>query len=457
MTASRRRFLASAGAFAFLPSRVLGRSGALTPNEKLNLAFIGIGGRGSENLRELAAHNVVALCDVDWRPIHDPDWPRAAEVASRYPGAKRFTDFRRMLEEMDRSIDAVVISTPDHTHAVAAIAAMDLGKHVYCEKPLAHSVGEVRAMMRKARESKVATQMGNQGHSSEDIRLIVEWIRDGAIGTVKEVHIAGRSAQAIGRESKRKLIEERHPVPQGFNWDLWLGPRPYRPFHPIYHPVEWRNWLAFGGGTIADFTCHYLDAVYWALDLRLPAAISARTSATYDPRENTETFPDSSTVRYEFSFRGGRLPVTWYADQELPRPEGWDPEFTLPEAGGIVIGSGGALVFGFVNRSRPTKATPGLVRLYPEELDRSYKRPPRAIPRTRGHWNDWIESSKTGKPAGSHFDYGGPLTEVALLGNIAIRRKGRLLRFDPERMRFTNDEQANKLLQPPPYREGWSP
>ena len=457
---SRREVLAATtalGSFTFLPAHVLGRGGALAPSEKLNIAFIGVGGRGSVNIENLKHHNIVGFCDVDWRTDLQYYLPLASKVIKDYPGVKRFDDYRKMLQELDKSIDAVVVSTPDHTHAVATMMAMKMRKHVYCEKPLAHSINEIRALTAAARKYKVATQVGNQGHSTEDIRLIVEWIRDGAIGTVKEVRLVRIEGKPTAREEQLQKMNQDYPVPQGLSYDLWLGPVKYRPYKPMYLPGAWRDWLAFGTGRLGDHNCHELDGVAWALDLDLPETIEADTGPTYDVRQNTETYPNTSTIRYRFPAKGNRpgLNVIWHCDEPLPKLDGFGLDAKLPNVGGVVIGTQGSLIFGPLFRYRADKATPGGVRLYPEELDRSYKRPAPSIPRTQGHWNDWIESCKTGKPSGSPFSFGGMLSETGSLGNIAIRRKGKILHWDAKKMKFTNDDEANKLVSRT-YREGWS-
>ena len=278
---SRREVVSgtTAGAFTFVSSRVLGRAGAIPPSDKANIAFIGIGNYGARALEELKSQNIVAVCDVDWRSLPNLH-NTASEVVKRYPSAKRFDDWRTMLEDMAKSIDAVVVSTADHTHAVAAISAMKMGKHVFCEKPLAHSVDETRAMMAAERKYKVTTQTGIQGHASEDCRMMVEWIRAGAIGTVKEVHLFQSPSPQRMNANQKPYAEIQHihdeiPVPPEVKWDLWLGPAPYRQFNPMYLPLRWRNWIDFGTGILGDHGPHFLDPVCWALDLGFPERIEA--------------------------------------------------------------------------------------------------------------------------------------------------------------------------------------
>lgn len=467
---SRRDMLtgtAALGSFSFLPARVLGRAGAILPSEKVNLGFIGVAGHGLTVLTQFSSQNIVAMCDVDWRSNSAVSGKRTmpVDVVPKYPRAKRFDDWRVMLEKMDKSIDAVVVCTPDHTHAHPSIAAMKMGKHVFCEKPLAHSIYEVRAMMAAERKYRVSTQMGIQGHATEDCRMIVEWIRDGAIGTVKEVHVfqvaPPRPAIDAAYYEVLKHIHDDIPIPPELKWDLWIGPAPYRPFNPMYAPGHWRQWVDFGTGMLGDHGPHYLDPACWALDLGLPETIEAEADPEYDPRENDQIFPRTSTVRYRFAARG-KLPAVsltwWHGNQMPPAPKGWKPEDKLPAGGGIIVGSKGAIVHGTIFggwRGTPGVPVPGQVKLVPEELDKSYKRPDKTLPRVQSHWLEWVECLKARKPASANFGYGGMVTEIALLGNIAIRNKGKILRFDTKKGNFTNSDEANKLLQRP-YREGWT-
>jgi predicted dehydrogenase len=488
---SRREMIAAttgAAGFTFLPARVLGRGGATPPSEKLNIGFIGIGCRGEISVSELSnsQQNVVALCDVDWRPLPGYTHPRACEVITRFPKAKRYDDWRIMLQEQDKNIDAVVVATPDHVHAIASITAMKMGKHVYCEKPLAHSIHEVRAMMAAEKKYKVTTQLGNQGHSTEDCLSIVEWIRDGAIGDVKDVHlflrigIMGVEPSTVARSYTKKveyaeipgLLAEDHPVPSGLNWDLWLGPAPFRPYNPAYLPNNWRRWRDFGTSSLGDYNCHYMDPAFWALDLGLPEKVEANTDAGFDPATNKQTFSDAAEVKWGFPARGKKPPVnvTWHLGANsgsLPLPMGWKNGDKLPSAGGgVIYGSKGSIVFGPIYASQPRSAatgaykpvawgTPEKLRLFPDELDKSYKRPAPTLARPFSHWMDWVECAKAGKPAGSHFGYAGLMTQVALMGNIACLNKGKILDFDLKKGSFKNSDQANALFQRA-YRQGWT-
>jgi predicted dehydrogenase len=463
---SRRKFLgstaAAATAFTIVPRHVLGGAGYTPPSEKLNVAGVGVGGMGADNIAKIAGmeideddnlinmregENIVALCDVDTE--------RAADIFNFFPKAKKYTDFRKMLEKQ-KDIDAVVIATPDHTHAVIAMMAMKMGKHVYCQKPLTRTVYEARMLTETAREQKVATQMGNQGNSGEGVRLICEWIWDGAIGPVREVHAwTDRPVwpQGIPRP------KETPPVPTSLDWDLWLGPAPVRPYHPTYHPFSWRAWSDFGTGALGDMACHILDPVFSALKLKYPTSVEASCSTyvalgkMWDKEENTESFPRASVVHYNFGAREGMPPVKlhWYDGGMMPqRPEEFETRRNFPENASLFVGEKGLLL------SRTYGDSP---RIVPESKMREYKRPPKILERIEGgadaHEQNWIRACKGGKPAGSNFDYSGPMTESVVMGNLAIHYPHRKLEWDGEKMEVTNFAEANQLVNPP-YRQGWS-
>ncbi len=440
---TRREFLRAAGtaaaAFTIVPRHVIAASGQTPPSEKLNIAGIGVGGQGAGDLDMVAPdNNIVALCDVDSQ--------RAAKTFEKFPQAKPYRDFRKMFDQMEKSIDAVVVATPDHFHAVAAMAAIKRHKHVYCEKPLAHSVEEVRRLVKAARDYKVVTQLGNQGHSYGTIRDFCEWIWDGAIGNVQTVH-AGCSAVNSGIDQLPHL-SEHHAVPDTLDWDQWLGPAQQRPYHPAYLPGHWRGWVPFGNGTVGDWTCHVVDPVFWALDLGAPATIQAKVK-DYDFKTQGDAYPKGEIITYEFAAKGKRGPVTlhWYSGTErIPRP----PELEADEkdigTGAVVIGDKGTIVYGSHGA--------GQVRLIPQARMDAYKRPDKTIPRVKNHHADWLHAIRTGRKAGSDFDYGGPLTEIALLGIVAIKVAGTKLEWDAPRMRFRNCAEANPFLNPP-YRSGW--
>jgi len=439
---SRRQFVKSAtaglAAFTIVPRHVLGQ-GQTPPSEKLNVACIGISGRGGASLHGVRDENIVALCDVDLR--------RTGDVFAAHPKAKAYRDYRRLFDQMDQQIDAVTVATPDHAHAVIAMEAIKRGKHVYCEKPLAHSIHEVRALRKAAHEHKVVTQLGNQGHSFDTIRTFCEWIWDGAIGNVTEVHAACGSVYSTIDQLPR--LQEKHEVPAELDWDLWLGPAQYRPYHPLYLPGSWRRWMAFGCGVIGDWICHVVDPVFWALDLGAPMTVQAQAE-NYDPKAHAETFPRGTKVTYEFPAKGQRGPVklVWFdGEEKIPRPDDLEAGRKVPETGAIVIGDKGKITYGSHGA--------GGVRIFPETKMRAYTQPPQTLPRVPDHFVDWLRAVKTGGVAGSNFDYGGPLTELALLGIIGVKHLGRKLEWDAENMRFTNCAEANLCLNPP-YRQGWT-
>jgi predicted dehydrogenase len=441
----RRTFLkaaAGAGSFMIVPSRVLGREGQTPPSERLNLATIGLGWPGRKDTDALAGdNNVVALCDVD--TACEP------EFRKKHPGAKSYQDYRRMWDELGRTIDAVIVATPDHTHAVLALEAIRRGKHVYCEKPLAHSVGEVRALMQAAREHKVVTQLGNQGHSSNETRMLCEWLADGAIGKVHTIH-AGAKHLNTGLD---RLAEARAgaPVPASLDWDLWLGPAQARPFSPAYAPHAWRGWVPFGNGTLGDWACHVLGPVFRGLDLGAPATVCAEVKE-YPQELRGEVFPRGDVVTFEFAAKGARGPLTltWHSGSEkMPRPPELEPERNPVETGAVVYGDKGALMYGSHGA--------GGLRLIPETAMKAYKRPEPTLPRVArgGHEQDWARAIREGGTSCSDFSIGGPLTEIALLGVIALRFADTKLAWDAPAARFTNCDEANTFVNPT-YRKGWT-
>ena len=472
---TRRQFMGGAAvstaAFMVAPSYVLGLNGATSPSEKLNIAGVGVGGQGASDLSQMESENIVALCDVDWA--------HATGTFKKYPKAKQYKDYRKMLDEMDKEIDAVVVATPDHVHAFASTAALKRGKHVYCEKPLTHSVWEARQVAEAARAAKVATQMGNQGQASEETRRLCELVWAGAIGPVREAHIwTDRPSQGLFNEYWPQGVgrpKDTPPVPETLDWDLWLGPAPSRPYHPAYLPFKWRGWWDFGTGALGDIGCHSMDPVFRALKLGAPLSVQACST-----RVNEETYPLGSIVTYHFPARdaavqpnnwhvhglsgpgaGGvempPLKLVWYdGGLRPPRPEGLEDEQVLGDNGRLLIGDHGFILGAQGNR------------LYPESRRKEFPQPPRTIPRLppapkRGqeHYLEWIAACKGGKPAGSNFDWAGPLAEAVLLGNVALRVQLRTLLtrykllWDAPHLRFTNLEEANKFIRRE-YRQGWS-
>lgn len=413
------------------------------PSDKLNLAFVGIAGRGGSNLKALQDQNVVALCDVDWRE-------RQEKSFDAFPNAKRYKDFRVMLEQQ-KDIDAVVISTPDHNHGVIAAMAIKMGKHVFCEKPLAHSVFEVREITRLAKEYGVQTQMGNQGHSSESIRQFYEHIKAGTIGRVTEVHAwcdrpAGGGSVSFPHGIERPTGE--YKVPRHLNWDLWLGPAQERPYHPAYLPMKWRGFIDFGCGALGDFGCHTLDPAFWALDLGSPDSVIASTSNLL-PEVKYDTFPTASIITYKFPQRENQPPVklTWYDGGLLPLNDDRLRDLKYEDCGALLIGEKGIITHG-------SHGAGGFQILL---FDKSQQpvTPPQLIERSKGHHADWVEAIKTGKPASANFSYGGPLTETVLLGTAASLFRNQKLKWDSVNMKITNLEQANSVIKPE-FRSGWS-
>jgi predicted dehydrogenase len=462
---SRRDFAGRAAAsiatFAIVPRYVLGGTGNTPPSEKINLAIIGSGGQGIVNLKTLLNFpeiQVIAICDVnevsDYSEFYfggTAGWEPARQIAEKhyadqkpsgtYKGVDTYVDFRQMLEQR-KDIDAVLVATPDHVHAVASMMAMKKGKHVYCEKPLTNTVFESRKLGQAAREHNVATQMGNQGQASEGRRLMCEWIWDGAIGPVREVlawtdRPGGRWPQGIERP------KETPPVPKTLNWDMWLCLAPYRPYHPIYLPVRWRGWCDFGTGALGDMGCHVLDPVFRALKLGHPTSVHAECTAF-----NHDSYPSASTVYYEFPARSDMPPVklTWYDGGRLPeRPEELEAGRRMPESGTIFVGEKGKII---------SDEYSGAPRIIPESKMKAYKIPPKTLPRSPGHHAEWVEACRGGKPAGSNFEFASLLTEVVLLGNVALKA-GKKLSWDGANMKVTNVPEANDYLHRS-YREGWT-
>jgi len=435
---TRRKFLASAGAFAgftIVPSRIF----AQPPSNKLNIAGIGVGGRGAGDLHEVRSENIVAICDVDWR--------LAGRTFDKYPKAAKYKDFRKMFDKEGKNIDAVVIATPDHTHAVITMAAIKRGKHVYCEKPLAHSIDEVRKVTEAAREAGVATQLGNQGQASEATRLTCEYIWDGAIGPVREIHSwCNRriSPRGIGRPA------DTPPVPESLDWDLWLGPAKKRPYHPCYHPFHWRGWWDFGTGVLGDIGCHQFAPIWRALKPGYPLTVEACTSSVnYVGPTNNETTPLSSIVRYDFPARDDMpaFKLTWYDGGLMPpRPEELKEGLRFGGADdNLFIGDKGKMLGH---------------RLLPEERSREYGKPLRTIKRSPGHHQEWLIACKGGPAAQSNFEISGPMAEMVLLGNVAVRmgqtlyEKGLKLHYDGPGMKVTNLPEANKYIKSE-FRDGW--
>ncbi|MGQ0735522.1 MAG: Gfo/Idh/MocA family protein [Acidobacteriota bacterium] len=489
------RVAATTAAVTIVPRHVLGM-GQTPPSDRLNIAGVGVGGMGRINLLNLGVgNNIVALCDVDWDyagkawstlpedlkreqdrlpKVTDPAARKNSEhriaslqkiLAEDLPRMKRHTDFREMLEKQ-KDIDAVVVATPDHLHAAVASAALDLGKHVYVQKPLAWSVDEARRLARQAARSKVATQMGNQGHSWDDGRKVVEWVQSGAIGDVHEVHVWTNRPlaywpQGIPRPEPQRISTELrwnmpgvmarlanamglYSTPDTLSWDLFLGPAPFEEYHPVYHPFNWRGWVNWGVGAIGDMGAHLIDHAYWALDLGFPTSIE-----TVSTPFNKSCFPMATTTYYEFPARGAKPPVrmTWYDGGLLPpKPHELGEQALNGEGGAILVGTKGKLIYDTYGL-RP--------RLLPQSLEQSVGAPAQTLPRiAASHEMNWAEAAKGHGEASTPFAYAARLTEVMLLGVVALRA-GKKIHYDAENMRITNAPEANQYLKRE-YRRGWS-
>ena len=404
-------------------------------NDKLNVAGIGIGGRGAANVNGVGeSENIVALCDVDEK--------HAAQTFEKYPQAKRYKDFRRMLDEMHNKIDAVVVGTPDHTHAVAGVMAMKLGKHCYCEKPLTHTVYEARVMADVAREKKLVTQMGTQIHAGGNYRRVVELVQTGAIGKVREVHVwlgaNFKGPPTPTNMSQKDAPTERPAVPETLDWDLWLGPASYRPYSPAYAPSGWRYWWNFANGQLGDFFCHYCDLAFWALKLRYPISVEAEGPV------HAESAAQWTIARQKYPARDDLPPVnlTWYSGGGYPE---FIKEDKIPQWGSAVLfmGSDGMLIADY-NKHQ----------LLPEEKFADFQRSDPFIPNSIGHHLEWAEACKTGGPTTCNFDYSGALTEAALLCNVALRT-GEKLTWDAKNLKAIGCPEADVFIRRQ-YRNGWT-
>ena len=461
---TRRQFLkttaAAVTAFQILPRHVLGGPRFVPPSEKVNVAMVGVGGRGLQNMREL-----LKLDDVQVMAIADPA-ERFSLENFYYKGnggrlvaieqcekhyaekkqanfrAKGYEDFRVMLEK-EKAIDAILCATPDHLHAYVCIHAMRAGKHAYCEKPLTHNIWEAREVARIAKETGLATQMGNQGHSTNGMRDTVEHLQAGTIGTVKEVHAwvpAKRWNPALTTKPKEAM-----DVPSGMNWDLWIGPRDPRSFHTAYHPVSWRDFWAFGSTAMGDFGCHDLDAATWALDLGAPSRAIAYATGPMDD----EIAPHGCTIYYDFPARGKLPPlrVTWHDGGARPAPPEAIGKFPLPARGVMFVGEKGVI---------QCDGAGGAPRIFPETLRSSVAKPKEVIKRVAGHHRDWIDACKGGDPAASNFGYGAKLTEIGLVGLLALRLK-KPVDWDAAAMKVKDekDQATAQAIIRGTYRPGW--
>lgn len=402
-------------------------------NEQVQFAAIGIGGKGDSDTADAARSGVlVAVCDVDS--------DRLAEATRKYPNAKQYTDFRKMLDEMGNKIDAVTVSTPDHTHAVAAAMAMKMGKHCFCQKPLTHTVLEARRLGEIAKDAKVATQMGNQGTADSNLRRMATAVKAGAIGDVSEVHIWTDRAKGWWPQGSDVHRADEKPVPQSLNWDAWLGPAPFRPFADGYHPFVWRGWWDFGTGALGDIACHAMNLPHMALDLRNPVAVRAETSG-----HNNETFPEWSIVTYEFAATAQRpgLKVMWYDGGKKP-PQDLVPDEPIGGNGSIFVGSKGKLITGEYGG--------GGKFLGGQEMKNA------KFVQSPGHFEEWVAAIRSANPYGamSNFPgYAAPLTETVLMGNLAVWQPQTRIEWDGKKMRAKGvNKDAERIIRKE-YRKGW--
>ncbi len=438
---SRRSFLGrtalGAASLMAFPSVVRSQS----PNSRLNIGYIGTGGRGGSNLRQTETENVVALCDVNANNL--------ATAAAKHPQARTYQDFREFYTNAE-DIDAVVVSTTEHTHAFAILPALRQGKHVYCEKPLTRDVHEARIITEAAAKAKVATQMGTQIHAGENYRRVVELIQSGAIGNVHEVHVWVNRAWGWQTEAEAKKHKdivwsferplEPQPVPLHLDWDLWIGPAPFRPYHNIYFPgPKWYRWWDFGNGTMSDLGSHFNDLPFWALNLDAPSSVAAS-----GPPAHPEIAPASMSAKYTFPARANRQALTLHWHQGTHKPKLWH-ERKIPQwkSGHLFIGDEGMLLSDY-----------GKHLLLPEDKFKSFERPKQWIPPSIGHHKEWIRACKTGAPTTCDFAYAGPLTESNHLGNVAFRAEQRI-EWNAPQMKIPNAPDAERFLGRK-YREGWS-
>jgi predicted dehydrogenase len=429
-----------AGGFGSVPS--LRRLGFKSPNEKLNIAAVGAGGKGRSDIAGCATENIVALCD--------PDEKRAAETFAKYPKVPKYKDFRRMFDKEDKNIDAVLVSCPDHMHGIVSMWAMERGKHVYCQKPLTRTVWEAQQLTKAAARYGVATQMGNQGYSSEGTRLCCEIIWAGDIGPVREVHAWTNRPLKYWPQGP-DVVPKEEPVPPTLDWDLWLGVAAWRPYSPAYVPHHWRGFPDFGCGAIGDMACHILGAANMALRLTAPVSVECIKKEGV----GKYTFPQRTIIRFDFPARGSMPPVTiyWYDGLEKrSHIEGVPDDEVLGDGninGSLFIGEKGMLTTGCYGEN---------TRLVPASRMKDYKLPEPLLTRAPGrfpqaHYRDWIRACKGGEPACSNFSVAGPFVQWMLLGVIAMHFEGKLI-WDAERGRFSSPTEANQYLKPR-FRKGW--
>jgi predicted dehydrogenase len=393
-------------------------------NAKLNIACVGTANRAAADVSGVKHENIVAICDIDSNYLD--------RAAKQFPDARKYADYRELIDKEGDKIDAVVVATADHNHAPATMRAIRAGKHVYCEKPLTHTVEEARLVAEAAKKHGVATQMGTQIHAENNYRRVVEIVQSGALGDVTDVHVWVGKGWGGGERP-----EKGQDPPATLSWDLWLGPAPERPYVPgRYHPAQWRRWWDFGQGTLGDMACHYMDLPFWALKLRRPVTCEAE-----GPEVHAETCPLGLIVRYQFPERDGlsATKLTWYDGNKIPREVAGQ---RVPGAGVMFVGTEGKMFADY-----------GSHRLFPQEKFADYKPPAQTIPNSIGHYNEWIKACKDGSPTTCNFDYSGALTESVLLGNVAFRT-GEKLDWDAKNLKATNSSSADQYIRKQ-YRKGW--
>lgn len=459
MHVSRRSLLAAGAVGAAAPlvvgRHVLGGEGQQAPSETLRIAAVGVGGMGGAYLAGCKREKVVALCDLDHQ--------RSAPVFQAFPSAARYHDFRKMLDKEAKNFDALIIATPDHTHALILMAAFRLEKHVYCAKPITHTIGEARKIREALARSKgLVTMSSVQSSASDAARRTTEVLTSGAIGPVRDLHIW--CSHPVYPCSLVRPKETPAP-PAGMDWDMWIGPAPYRPYHPVYHPVGWRAWWDFGSGNVADMACHTLHVYFRELKLGAPSAVYGCASTRYEGFFQRASTPEceshANVVTWEFPARGELPPlcVHWYDGGMKPhRPTELDRSLGMPHDGLLFVGEKGKLMAAYTGGNpfrrggKPRGPAGGI--LLPEDEFRDFPDPPPTLPRVQDHYQEWTQACKSGSRTSCPVDFGCEMTEMALLGTIALRT-GRVLEWDAAGMRITNTEQANALVDPP-YRAGWS-
>lgn len=447
---TRREFMGrtaiAAAGLMIVPRHVLGGPGYQAPSDTLNIGCVGVWGKGASDIAAVSTENIVAVCDVDDVMMakflrNEENTP---EQQAKYDQANKYQDFREMLDK-EKSLDAITVTTPDHTHAVIALMAIKMGKHVFVQKPLTHTIKEARLLAQEAKKANIVSQMGNQGHSKEGARLICEWIWDGAIGSVEEVHVwTNRPIWPQGIDAPKEIPS----CPPTLDWNLWIGPARWRFYHPAYHPFVWRGWWDFGTGALGDMGAHLLDQPFWALNLGHPKTVQASST-----KLAKDSYPVAEVITYEFPSRGKMPPVklTWHDGGIMPpRPKELEAGRMMGDEGGgcLFVGKKGMLMCGTYGENP---------RLVPEKLMKDYKRPEKTIPRSPGIHEEWVAAIKAGKKSTTDFEYSGTLTEVMLLGNIALRMQEfkTVLEWDGAKMEITNFPEANQYLHKE-YRQGWS-